>query len=109
MSITLQGTSAFEPEFVGQLSRLSRALLDAGFDPATVAIDKHRASNAAGIGSDRFNYRVRADGANFTITANDDGGFLDRLLTRIHDDAHPNATLAQQPGLFARVTRWMTR
>lgn len=109
MSITLQGTAPFDPEFVGQLSRLGRALLKAGFDPSTVQIVKHRASGAAEIGGDPFEYLVRVDDIQFEMIAKDDARFLDQLLARIRDGTHVNAALAQRPGLFARVTRWITQ
>lgn len=108
MSITLQGTTTFEPEFVGQLSQLGRALLDAGFDPSSVVIVKQR-SRATDGAEPLFDYIVQAESTQFTIAAPDDALFLDQLLARIHHDAHANAALAQRPGLLARVTRWITQ
>ncbi|MCK7472695.1 MAG: hypothetical protein MZV49_02200 [Rhodopseudomonas palustris] len=105
MSITLQGTTTFEPEFVGQLSQLGRALLDAGFDPSSVVIVKQRSRTSDGA-APLFNYIVQNRGAQFTIApASDDALFLDRLLTRIHDDAHANAALAASSPACWRASR----
>ena len=60
MSIKLQGSVAFEPEFVGQLSMIARALLEAGLDPAAFTIAKHGAqADSPEIGAFQYDYTCR--------------------------------------------------
>ena len=109
MSIKLQGSVAFEPEFVGQLSMIGRALLEAGLDPADFTIAKHGAQAASPeIGSFQYDYTVSTGEEQFTVTEPNDARFLDNLMTRLHHSAathHGGDAPAQ--GLFARVARWM--
>lgn len=109
MSIKLQGNEAFDPEFVGQLSHVTRALLEAGFDPAAFVIAKNRAGapEVPAIGAFSYDYTVAIEGECFTVTEPNDQRFLDHLLARIRDHAHDNAGVAPAPGLMARVARWI--
>lgn len=109
MSITLQGSAAFDPEFVGQLSHVTRALLDAGFDPTAFVILKDRAgaNDVPAIDAFDYDYTVCFGGERFTVTEPNDQRFLDHLLARIRDHAHDNADVAPPPGLIARMARWM--
>jgi hypothetical protein len=109
MSIKLQGSVAFEPEFVGQLSMIARALLEAGLDPAAFTITKHGAqADSPEIGAFQYDYTVSTGEEQFCVTAPNDPRFLDDLLARLHHSAA--AHQAGEPpaqGLFARVARWM--
>jgi hypothetical protein len=110
MPILLQGTVAFEPEFVGNLTMLTRTLIARGLDPDCIVIVKDIASapTLPFVGPISYDYTVLAGEDEFVIAESGDACFLDALLRRIGDvDAEATPTLPQG-GVFARLTRWMS-
>jgi hypothetical protein len=117
MSITLQGTVAFDLEFIAELPRLTRAMADAGLDPAGFVISKDSAASPAMpvIGPFYFDYTVFLENAYFTVTEPNDARFLDFLLARIRNcELSPETSL--QPSsppapssMLARLTSWLSQ
>jgi hypothetical protein len=109
MPISLQGTVAFEPEFVGNLTMLTRTMIVHGLDPDCIEIAKDIASapTLPFVGPFCYDYAVTAGDDRFTITASGDTDFLDDFLRRItdHDDG---AAHVARDGVFFRLTRWMS-
>lgn len=109
MPITLQGTVAFEPEFVGNLTMLTRTMIVQGLDPDRIVIAKDIASapTLPFVGPFCYDYAVSTGDDRFTITASSDTEFLDDFLRRVADDGGPTSAIARD-GVFFRLTRWMS-
>lgn len=109
MPISLQGTVAFEPEFVGNLNMLTRAMLAHGLDPHEVVISKDIASapTLPFVGPMAYDYTVLGGGDEFAVTETGDQRFLEQLLDRIGDAADETPPPAEA-GMFARLSRWMS-
>lgn len=109
MPISLQGTVAFEPEFVGNLTVLTRAMIVHGFDPDRIVIAKDIASapTLPFVGPFCYDYAVSTGDDRFIVTATGDTDFLDDFLRRVID--HDGAARAiAHDGVFSRLTRWMS-
>lgn len=109
MPMMLQGTVAFEPEFVGNLAWLTRALIARNIDPDGVTIAKDLAGAGAmprtsGV---RYVYTVSTGDGDFVVIETCDARFLEQFLNRLEteDDA---PTALPPKGMFARLTRWMS-
>jgi len=110
MPIILQGTVAFEPEFVGNLTVLTRTLIARGLDPDCLVINKDitHAPTLPFVGQIGYDYTVLSGEDEFVITETGDARFLEALLSRIGDaDAEATPTLPEG-SVFARLTRWMS-
>ncbi|MFC0241885.1 hypothetical protein [Rhodopseudomonas telluris] len=109
MPISLQGTVAFEPEFVGNLNMLTRTMIARGLDPDEFVISKDIASapTLPFVGPIAYDYIVVSGEDEFAVTETGDQCFLERFLHHIGDTADEAAPLVQ-PGMFARLSRWMS-
>ncbi|RJF64412.1 hypothetical protein D4Q52_25315 [Rhodopseudomonas palustris] len=109
MSISLQGTVAFEPEFVGNLNLLTRTMIAHGLDPDVFVISKDIASapTLPFVGPMLYDYIVVSGGDEFVVTETCDQLFLEHFLHHIGDVAD-EAPPPVAPGMFARLSRWMS-
>jgi hypothetical protein len=109
MPISLQGTVAFEPEFVGNLNMLTRTMIARGLDPDEFVISKDIASapTLPFVGPMAYDYVVAGGGDEFAVTETGDQSFLEHFLHHIGDTAD-EAPLPVAPGMFARLSRWMS-
>ncbi|ABD06028.1 conserved hypothetical protein [Rhodopseudomonas palustris HaA2] len=112
MPIRLQGTVAFEPEFVGNLTMLTRTMIARGLDPDCYVITKDIAAapTLPFVGTIAYDYAVDTGETQFTVTEADDTCFLGAFLQYIGDtdsDADTAPPLAAD-GVFSRLTRWMS-
>jgi hypothetical protein len=109
MPISLQGTVAFEPEFVGNLNMLTRTMIARGLDPDEFVISKDIASapTLPFIGPLAYDYVVFSGGDDFAVTETGDQRFLEQFLGHIGDASDETPPLVQ-PGMFARLSRWMS-
>jgi hypothetical protein len=108
MPIKLQGSVAFEPEFVGHLTLLTRTLIARGIDPdgVTIAKDTACAPPLPFAGPLCYDYHVVTGEDEFVVTGAGDARVLEALLQRF--DEPDGAVPALQDGVFARLTRWMS-
>ena len=109
MPMMLQGTVAFEPEFVGNLAWLTRALIARDIDPDGVTIAKDLAGvgappRAAGL---RYVYTVSTGDSDFVVIETSDARFLEQFLGRL-ESADDTPSALPPKGMFARLTRWMS-
>ncbi|MBI5132912.1 MAG: hypothetical protein HZA66_26025 [Rhodopseudomonas palustris] len=109
MPIRLQGTVAFEPEFVGNLTMLTRTMIARGLDPDdyVIAKDIAAAPTLPFVGPIAYDYAVIAGETRIVITEAGDAGFLDEFLRHIGDVDGGAPPLAAD-GVFSRLTRWMS-
>ncbi|MFT4276091.1 MAG: hypothetical protein QM576_07005 [Rhodopseudomonas sp.] len=108
MPVMLQGNIAFEPEFVGNLAWLTRALIARDIDPDGVTIAKTTAGVAPAPRSTGLCYAYNVSTADdaFLVIETGDDRFLEKFLHHIEqtDIAAP----LPAKGVFARLTRWMS-
>ncbi|WP_322515894.1 hypothetical protein SR870_23465 [Rhodopseudomonas palustris] len=109
MPILLQGTVAFEPEFVGNLTLLTRTLIARGLDPDcfVIAKDITRAPTLPFVGPVAYDYAVDTGETRFVVTEAGDARFLEAFLRYI-GDADEAAPPLVEGGVFSRLTRWMS-
>ena len=109
MPIRLQGTVAFEPELVGSLTLLTRAVIAVGLDPDRVVIvmDIASAPTLPFLGAIAYDYLVFTGEQAFTVTEGSDARFLERFIHHIGDGGHGSPS-HPHAGVFARLTRWMS-
>ncbi|PZA09553.1 hypothetical protein DNX69_23745 [Rhodopseudomonas palustris] len=108
MPVMLQGTIAFEPEFVGNLAWLTRALIARDIDPDGVTIAKDAVGVATPPRTDGlcYVYSVSTGDTDFLVIESSDDRFLEKFLNHI-EQADPAPALPAK-GMFARLTRWMS-
>jgi hypothetical protein len=107
----LQGTVAFEPEFVGNLTLLTRAMIARGLDPDRFVIIKDIASapTLPFVEPACYDYSVFTGEAHYAVTESGDARFLDYFLRRIVENDDDDApSVALQDGVFSRLSRWMS-
>ncbi|MGP9812232.1 hypothetical protein ACTZWT_12030 [Rhodopseudomonas sp. NSM] len=125
MPILLQGTVAFEPEFVGNLALLTRTLIARGLDPDCYVIAKDISKDVDRdldkdldkdlalapalrfVGLVAYDYAVDTGGTRFVVTEVGDARFLEAFLRHIGDPDGAAPALIQG-GMFSRLTRWMS-
>lgn len=109
MPISLQGTVAFEPEFVGNLNMLTRTMIARGLDPDEFVISKDIASapTLPFVGPMAYDYIVASGGDDFAVTDIGDQRFLEHFLRYIGDSSD-EVPPPVAPGMFARLSRWMS-
>ena len=110
MPISLQGTVAFEPEFVGNLNMLTRTMIARGLDPDELVISKDIASapTLPFVGPMAYDYLVVCGTADeYVVTDSCDQRFLENFLRHIGDIAEETPPPVE-PGMFARLSRWMS-
>ena len=109
MAIKLQSTTGgFSPEFLRKLPALEKAMLAHGLEPEEFIISKDHASPGMWrIGPFFYQYSVFVGDEHFTVTEPNDEVFYDYLYQRViaEDDTAPEQP--RQPGLIARLVRWM--
>lgn len=106
MPVMLQGTIAFEPEFVGNLAWLTRALIARDIDPDGVTIAKTTVAAATRPTDLCYAYSVSTGDDEFLVIESSDDRFLEKFLHRIEQADVPPPLPAK--GMFARLTRWMS-
>ncbi|MCG6207027.1 hypothetical protein LPW26_20475 [Rhodopseudomonas sp. HC1] len=110
MPISLRGTVAFEPEFVGNLNMLTRTMIARGLDPDEYVISKDIASapTLPFVGPMAYDYVViGAADDELIVTDSCDQRFLEHFLRHIGSTVDQTPPPVE-PGMFARLSRWMS-
>lgn len=114
VSITLQSTVSFSPEFMRELPTLEKAMIEHGLEPSKFVISKDSATPSTRFvgGTFFFDYTVFVGGQHFTLTEPNDMVFLEYFLKLCiaEDGVRPLLKLRRgRPGLFRRFLRWMAK
>jgi hypothetical protein len=117
VAIVLQSSvGGFSDEFMRNLPRVERTMIERGLEPSDFVISKDRASPSSLYVTEPFfyEYTVSFGEARFTVTEPTDVRFLDYFYQRCMSDekeqTKPLPTLQRKPpGIISRLLRWMAQ